>query len=254
MGKHKHEHRHGHGHFLIGLLVIVFGVYFLLRNLNLVTTDLGSIISTYWPVLLIIWGIDILGREYWHRKDGNPAAACRNCTLLGPVLIILGLLFLGGNLGLYYLDLSVFWKVFWPVVIILVGWGLVRGAARLGSSGGGHVSIMSGVEFTNPGWKLESGSYTAIMGSVKMDLTVAEIPEEQVMLDLSVIMGGIELLAPPDLEVEGKGTVILGGITFFQEEAGGIIMSREVLHKGDPASNKRLLIKATAILGGIEIQ
>jgi lia operon protein LiaF len=40
---------------LIGLLIIVFGIYFLLRNLNLVTVDLGNIVSTYWPVLLIIW-------------------------------------------------------------------------------------------------------------------------------------------------------------------------------------------------------
>jgi hypothetical protein len=55
MSLHGHEYRHGHGHFLIGLLIIVFGIYFLLRNLNLVTVDLGNIVSTYWPVLLIIW-------------------------------------------------------------------------------------------------------------------------------------------------------------------------------------------------------
>jgi hypothetical protein len=246
--------KRGHGHFWFGFLVIILGIYFLLLNLNLVTLGPGELFSTYWPVLLIIWGIDALFRQYWCRKDDDQKACGGNSTLWGTILIILGLVFIGGNLDLYSLDLSLFWKIFWPVVIILVGWGLIRGTARLGSVSGGHSAILSGIELNNPGWKLASGSYAAILGGVKMDLTVAEIPEEQVVLDLPVILGGIEILAPHDLEVEGDVSVILGGIDFFREESGGIVMSRKFLRKGDPASNKKLVIRANVILGGIEIK
>lgn len=243
-----------HRHYLLGILIIALGIYFLLRNFGLITMDLGQIVATYWPLLLIIWGIDHIGRDYWYRKSGNSVVPCWNCLMFGSALIILGLLLLGHNLYWFELDLSLFWKVFWPAVIILVGWRLLRGAAHLGNSGGGHVAVMSSVELTNQGWKLESGSYTAILGGVKMDLTVADIPEGEVQLELSVILGGIDILVPAGLEVDGEGTAILGGVTFFREEAGGIIMSRKFFRKGDPDSKSRLVIRAASILGGIEIK
>ena len=44
-----------------------------------------------------------------------------------------------------------------------------------------------------------------------MDLTAAEIPDGETLLDLTAIMGGIDVKIPPDLAVVYEGTAILGG-------------------------------------------
>ncbi|MBI5476030.1 MAG: hypothetical protein HY964_04760 [Ignavibacteriales bacterium] len=43
-----------------GLILITFGVLFLLDNLGY--ADFGEVISNYWPLILIFWGISILIR------------------------------------------------------------------------------------------------------------------------------------------------------------------------------------------------
>lgn len=41
-----------------GLLLIALGVMFLLDNMNVI--EFGEIVRTYWPALLVLWGIGIL--------------------------------------------------------------------------------------------------------------------------------------------------------------------------------------------------
>lgn len=108
---------------------------------------------------------------------------------------------------MYELDLSVFWKVFWPAVLILTGWGLLR---KTTSSGGFHWAVMSGIELKNEGWKVADGNFVAFMGGVELDLTVADFPEREVVLGLVAVMGGIDVRVPDDLAVECAGTAVLG--------------------------------------------
>ena len=237
---------------LFGLLLIVLGVIWLLNNLAIAQINLGELISTYWPVLLITWGIDILGRmlrDGREKERGKPGLSGGSVT--GLVLLILGSVILGRNLGFYELDLSLFWKAFWPVILILIGWSLLRGTT---GAGGLHWAVMSGIELKNQGWKVTDGSFVAFMGGVDMDLTVADIPEREIALNLTAVMGGIEVRIPPGLAVECAGTALLGGVKFFQEEGGGIITVRRFASEGAPEGKKKLIIRGLAIMGGIEIK
>jgi predicted membrane protein len=45
----------------LGVILIAIGVLFLLDNVYIV--DFGEIVHTYWPVLLIIWGVSKLARR-----------------------------------------------------------------------------------------------------------------------------------------------------------------------------------------------
>ncbi|MDD4767369.1 MAG: cell wall-active antibiotics response protein [Desulfotomaculaceae bacterium] len=237
------------GSFLLGIVVIALGVVLLLNNFNIINISVGYLVLTYWPLLLVLWGIDLLlpDAESGGSKPGRKSGA----LITGLILIALGLLITGHNLDLYELNFSFFWRIFWPVVIILIGWSLLRSTS---GSGGAHWAVMSGIELKQQGWKLEDGSYFALMGGVDMDLNAAEIPEGEISINATAVMGGIEIIVPPGITVEYEGTAVLGGVKFFNEDSGGVIAGRKSEYKGNPESRTKLILKCTAIMGGIEIK
>jgi hypothetical protein len=95
------------------LILIGVGVIFLLRNTGLVSGDLLNSLLPYWPVLLILMGLDSI-----YRKEG----------WIGSTLVIaLGVVFLLSNLG--YLALSA-WQVLlrlWPLFLVAAGFDILIG-------------------------------------------------------------------------------------------------------------------------------
>lgn len=90
------------------LLLVVLGIFLLLTNLGTIEGSTWSIVSTYWPLIFVVGGLDGL-----YRRDGWVGSL---------VFIGLGTLLLLGNL--HYLQwggLDLLLRL-WP--ILLVGWGL----------------------------------------------------------------------------------------------------------------------------------
>ncbi|MDI7247256.1 MAG: cell wall-active antibiotics response protein [Bacillota bacterium] len=238
---------------LLGLLILALGVVWLLRNLGVVEADIGGLIATYWPALLIIWGLDAIFSAVSPPSNGGGRSqgVFSASGVFGLVLVVLGVVIIGRNLGLYYVDLSIIWRVLWPAVIILIGWSLIRGSS---GAGGTHWAVMSGIECKAPGWNLEQGNYIAFMGGVELDLTTANIPDGTTTLNLTAIMGGIEVKVPADLAVECQGTAILGGVHCLDEEGGGIVASRAFSRPGAEGASKKLIIHAWTLMGGVDVK
>ncbi len=244
------------GRLIIGLAVLVLGVLMLINNLVDDVQIRFSDIMRYWPVIPLILGLnwlvlsfrsyDMAGQRRMHFSWGQFVTAL--------VMIAIGTVYLGNNLGLTSVDTSVFWNLVWPAILILIGINLIRGRSQAGESGG-RFTFMGGANVggAQP-WKLESGSYFAFMGGIEMDLTVAELDEGETVLDLTAVMGGIEVKIPKDMAVRYEGSAVLGGVTFKDQEDGGIIASRKYETILDDQVGKILFIQARAILGGIEIK
>jgi len=102
------------------LILIAIGLIFLLSNMGVLKATTWELISQYWPVLLIILGLDNL-----LRGEG----------FAGPLLTIgIGSLFLMANLEIIALDI---WQIilqFWPVVIIAIGLDIIFGRQILNRS------------------------------------------------------------------------------------------------------------------------
>lgn len=239
----------------VGGLLLFIGFIWLINNLGLTSINLDNMIGTYWPVIFILWGLDVLGQELLGRKNQQVKRVPRtNSVVTGFILLIIGTLILGRNLKLFHFNLAILWDVFWPLVVILIGWSLFRGTRRMSGLGSSHWAVMSGLEFKKKGWKLDDSNIFTLMGGVELDLTVAEIPAREVLLNLVAIMGGITVKVPRDINVVGESTAVLGGLTILQEEAGGIIAGRKTEYIGAPASQKKLVIKALAVMGSIEVK
>ncbi|MGM0653292.1 MAG: LiaF domain-containing protein [Bacillota bacterium] len=244
------------GRVLLGLAVLVIGIVLLLGNLGLdIDIEIGQILRL-WPVIPLVVGLNWIYLSFGSTSAGGKSKSYFSWGQFITALIVLavGVIFLGRNLGLFEVDTSLIFNVIWPVILIMVGVSLIRGRAFSGR-GGGRFAFMGG---TNVGgaetWKLENGSYFAFMGGIEMDLTNAELEQGETVLDLTAIMGGIEVKIPKDLPVIYEGSVVLGGVTFNNQEDGGIVGGRKIEHNISERAEKVVRIQARAIMGGIEIK
>ena len=97
---------------LAGLLLIALGVMFLLDTTNAFGGN-TDIFGTYWPLLLIAWGLWSMVVNGWRLRLGS------------MVVLAVGVVFLLSNLGVWA------WSIgqLWPIILVVVGLALV---AKLG--------------------------------------------------------------------------------------------------------------------------
>ena len=95
------------------MILIGAGVIFLLSNLGILSGGVWEWVSTLWPVLLILIGLEsILNRR----------------GLVGAtVMICLGAIFLMANFGLLAIDIWSLVLQFWPILLIAIGFDIIIG-------------------------------------------------------------------------------------------------------------------------------
>ncbi len=244
------------GRLIVGLAVLIVGVILLLNNLGVgIEIEVREVLRL-WPVIPLILGLNWLFLSFGSSEgaEGKKVFFSWGQFSTALIAIAIGVIFLGRNLGLFEVDTSMFFNLLFPVILILIGFNLLRGRAQ-SSGSGGRFTFMGGANVggAEP-WKLEGGSYFAFMGGIEMDLTKAEVPEGETVLDLTAIMGGIEVKIPRDMAVIYEGSAVLGGVSFKDQEDGGIIAGRKIEQNIDQSNGRRVRIQARAILGGVEIK
>jgi len=60
-------HRQNPDRIFWGVVFVLFGGLFLARNLGYI--DLHYTMRTYWPVLLILFGFNIILKSYWRNRQ-----------------------------------------------------------------------------------------------------------------------------------------------------------------------------------------
>lgn len=241
------------GRVVIGLAIVIVGVLTLLARLG-VGVDVRRVWD-FWPVIPLILGLNWLILSFSSGGEGEGRRFNFSCAqfITAAIVTAIGAVYLGRNLGLFTVDMSLFWSILWPVLLIFIGFSLIRGRA---AGGRGRTAIMGGIDLGKgqAAWKLESGSYLAFMGGISMDLTTAEIPPGETVLDFTAFMGGIDLKVPPGLPLIYDGQAVLGGVTFLGQEDGGIVTSRRMESNVGTDDSRLVRIQARAIMGGIEIK
>lgn len=95
---------------VLGILVILAGIVMLLNGLDIIDADIS--IGTFWPVILIVFGITSI-----INYDGS--------TFFGVILTLIGAYFLLKNLGVDFIESINFTEIFWPLIIVLFGVSLL---------------------------------------------------------------------------------------------------------------------------------
>jgi Cell wall-active antibiotics response 4TMS YvqF len=102
-----------------------------------------------------------------------------------------------------------------------------------------ETAVLGGVDRQNNTQNFRRGEANAFMGGVKLDLRDANIEGSEATIDVTSVMGGVELHVPRTWTVVNRVTPILGGV---QD------------HTDSSHANKRLIVEGTVVMGGLDIR
>ncbi len=221
---------------LLGIILIAVGALVLLDNMDVISFhfDLGD----WWPLILIVLGVVHL----WNNRN--------IFDFSGLFLILLGVVFLLAELDkICWGDI---WR-YWPAVLILLGLSIVfkrnpvaiPGSVRTGApSTEASVcvnNILAGTDRRVTSQEFKGGDVTNILGGTKIDLLEARLAPGDWLLTVSTVLGGVDIHVPRDWNIEIQPTNMLGSVD-------------DHTRQNPQAGGGRLIIKASALLGGVEIK
>jgi predicted membrane protein len=241
--------------FVIGACLLLMGVVLALDQLGLLQ---AHHLLRFWPAALIIIGLVMLQRTEKHS------------ALRALLLIVIGGWLLLNTLGWVSLDL---WEFIVPLLLVLVGARIMmrNQSSRSGTSrdptgtasgtapGQGpsgfdstpsaagepvHASLFALLGSSKRRWGksvFRGAEATAFMGGCELDLRDALMsPGELAVVDVFVLMGGVNIFVPPHWTVSQEVVPLMGGVDD---------KSRSVT--SNPAQH--LLVRGTVVMGGVEI-
>lgn len=105
------------------------------------------------------------------------------------------------------------------------------------------VGCMGGLERSGRWIPARSSFAGAIMGAVQIDLRDAIFPPGEIEIQAGAIWGGVEIIAPPGIEVDCSGLAIMGGFGYKGHS-----------HPDPPPPGApRVRVTGFAIMGGVDV-
>ncbi len=237
---------------VFGFLLILAGVLFLAFNFGWIDPALRAIVFS-WPMIFVVFACfaiakkEFLGTLFW---------------------LLLAAFFLLPRIATLYPDAlpgidSDFARNFWPVLLILVGAGIVFKISfgksfgckkhhhekfhvnKIEDTDGVYVRkvVFSGNEdiFLEPVFR--GGKIEVVFGGVELDLRRTTLPEGDTHLHVEAVFGGIKLYLPNDWIIVSKIDTVLGGVD-----------NKRFFNPSETEPTRRLLITGEVVFGGCEIR
>ncbi len=192
------------GNTLWGIVLVVIGVILTLNALDI--TNINIFFNGWWTLLIIIpSAIELIAREnkFW-----------------SAVWLIIGILLLLACRDI--LDFDLLWKLTIPVLLILVGINLIfkdkidrkmekkrKELKEKGQQIEEYCATFGEIKEDFNNQEFNGANVTAVFGSVDLDLRKAVINEDK-FVKTSAIFGGIEILAPENVNIKVKSVPIFG--------------------------------------------
>ena len=217
---------------VFGLVVVTFGVIFLLDELGLAN---AYSILRYWAVIPLGYGLMRLTGTW-----------CRQQLTAGLIFTLVGAWMLLRSLGVLPFGLH----DFWPLIIIAVGVMMVAGGLGRGRRGVADgdpsntihaLAFWSGIDRKIAATDFQGGDITAIMGGHQLDFRAAKMAGGTAVIDLLVMMGGVDMRIPEDWVLTCEAVPIMGGIEDRTRPPAGEV-------KG------RLVLKGFIMMGGVDVK
>lgn len=215
---------------LFGLLFVVVGIVYGLQNLGLII-DVGLTASVIFPSIMIIIGLIILFNNH--------------NIIFGGILTFLGVVRL---LDDWYPQLN---KIIFPGILVIIGIEILLGGIfkrivrprdNLSIDDKDElnaIAVLGGVEKKVVSQNFKGGKADAFLGGVVLDLTEIKLTSDAI-IDVNAFMGGVEIKLPSNIRIRSDVNGFLGGV--------------EIKHRPiEPTGEYTLILRGTAILGGIEV-
>lgn len=232
-----------------GFTLIAAGILFLLNQMNLISFDLGTLFSVYWPVILIFFGIK--GILFQPGSEERRAGV----YLWNGFIILIGTFFLLRNLNIDVFDRIDLWEFIVPVLLILIGLNMLANGSRSSRHSEGPVSkaesaypkgtipephhprhhrhadpvtnrsnFIGDIYLGQDVWHLEPTNVSHFIGDTIIDLTKASIPFGETRLTISSFIGDVKVFVPKDTQVEVSviASAFIGDMNVLDRREGGL--------------------------------
>ena len=223
------------GNVLWGIVLIVVGL--IIGGNALGITNINIFFDGWWTLFIIVPCFIGLFKE--NEKTGNVIG-----LLIGIAL------FLGCQ---DIINFDLIWKLALPTVLVIIGLSIIfkdtlggkvnEEIKKLNEKRSGantYCATFSGQKVKFDKEPFTGADLTAVFGGVECDLRNAII-ESDVVINVSSIFGGIDILAPSNVKVKTKSSSIFGGVENRSNTNG-----EENTHT--------IYVNGTAIFGGVEIK
>jgi predicted membrane protein len=213
---------------LVGVLIVAAGLLLLGDNLGLLQ---ARHVLAYWPLGVLAVGVLMFTRAV----DGAGRTWAAFVSFIG---------------GWWALSVLMGWPVrlstIFPVGLVMIGVVIIQralGLQRVEPDSTDQVisdlAFWAGVERKVRSSLFRRADLTAIMGGIQIDFRQAGINGEAV-IDLFVVMGGVEIKVPPDWVVSNQAIAVMGGAV---DKSTGAADSRH-----------RLVLRGFVMMGGVEVK
>ncbi len=217
----------------LGLIFIVVGAALIAKKTGIMPENISQIIIS-WQMLLIAVGIARIFNKDNYR---------------GLILITIGTFFIIPKVFDIPIDVR---EMFWPAIFVILGVLMIIVRNRHKGFGEGEskenfidlLTFMGGGKRKITSDNFLGGKVTSIFGGSEIDLTSANIQNNEVIIDVFTIFGGCEMVVPRAWDVQVDITSIFGG---FDDKRGPV---EPTLNDG----KKVLKIKGFTIFGGGEVK
>jgi len=183
------------------------------------------------------------------KVDGN--------TLIGLLIIFLGLVFLVGNIFPDYH----FWRNLgrlWPAVLILIGLymlfghGRLKNQIRLGPSPSQRIVGDLQLDFNNR----ETGNIESsqVIGDMTIDLAGSRLAAGVNRLSVSTVIGDILMLVPRSFPAKVEGKTALGDIWIGDRRGEGLLPKIEFCDDNYEQAADKLLISINGVIGDMTLR
>lgn len=105
------------------------------------------------------------------------------------------------------------------------------------------VAILGGVVRSGHWSPAQKIRVTAMLGGAELDFREAALPPGVTEVEVKAVLGGVNIIVPPQLAVDMEGTAILGGFAHSERSAAVPDPDRPILR-----------ISGLAVLGGVQIE
>jgi lia operon protein LiaF len=271
-----------------GTALIVVGILFLMKQTGWLDIDLGTLIHTYWPLLIVGFGLKGL-LFYRHTKRGWGGSFFWNL-----LVIMLGLYFLMNNLGFEGYSYSSLYKYMVPVLLILFGLSMLFRSNHRSDEittveqqleqveppykdtheatkwqRHGHTysfydqdgkqnrsSFIGDIHLGKDYWNLVPMNISHFIGDTVIDLTKARIPSGETKLNVSAFIGDVKLFIPNDVEIEVSvsTSVFLGDMRILDRHESGMFKQMSAESPFYSEAEKKIRLNVSMFIGDVIVK
>jgi predicted membrane protein len=171
----------------------------------------------------------------------------RNQLILGLGMILLGAIYLAANL--LQIDLG---RIFWPLILILIGvWMLLRPRVAMDNWIGG-VSFIGDVS-RRGAWLVVDQDIRSFVGDVDLDFSQTEVPDGETHFRIQGFVGDVDINVPAGIGVSLSTSGVVSEVRFFGKKRTSVFGPVQMQTDGYAQAAKRIRFTLDCFVSDVTI-